>query len=200
MRTDNMLEVFAIDMSFDFWHIRQTLGPDVWSNWTRLGKPMIKGQKLVVARDISNRLEAFTIDTSNIVWRSHQIDPSRDDWSDWEILGGGLARQKAINLAVATNNDGRLEVFAIDNDNNFWHIPQADLNPDHWTNDWVRLGGQTGRGTALAVQRNGLGALEAFAITTDAVGVDPSSPAPRDIRHIWQTGPGPHDWSDWTIL
>ena len=93
MRIDGMLEVFAIDMSFDFWHIWQTgPGPLEWSDWTRLEKPMIKGQKLVVAKDSADRLHVFAIDTSNIVWRSHQKNPSGGDWSwsDWEVLGGGL--------------------------------------------------------------------------------------------------------------
>jgi hypothetical protein len=200
-RYDDFLEVFAIDPSFDFWHIWQTgPGPKEWSAWTRLGRPIIKGQKLVVARDQANRLEAFAIDTSNIVWSSHQKDPSNGDWSwsDWEILGGGLGLYKAISLAVATNRDGRLEVFAIDMSFDFWHIWQID--PDHWVNDgWVRLGGQTDRGTTLAVERNRDDKLEAFTFTIDAVGVDPTDLAPRDIRHTLQD-PSTNKWISWTNL
>ena len=113
-------------------------------------------------------------------------------------MGAGLARHKAISLAVATNDDGRLEVFAIDETDHFWHIWQTDrFDPDHWANDWGTLGEQTDKGTTLAVERNRDGKLEAFTLTTDAVGVDPSSLAPRDIRHTLQD-PITNDWSKWT--
>jgi len=199
-RNDNLLEVFAIDTSFDFWHIWQTgTGPLEWSDWTRLGKPKIKGQKLVVAKDKTGRLEAFAIDTSNRVWRTHQNDPSRNDWSEWETLGKSLDSYKAISLAVATNDDGRLEVFAIDMTNHFWHIWQTVPDPNNWANDWVRLGGQSDRGSTLAVERNRSGRLEAFAIAIDAAGLDPSSLEPQDIRHTLQD-PITNEWSDWTSL
>lgn len=206
-RMDGMLEVFAIDMSFNFWHIWQKdAGPNEWSDWERLGRPTIKGQNLVVAIDKTKRLQAFAIDTYNRVWRKFQNSPATGDWSwsDWERLGGEWFT--AISLAVATNNDGRLEVFAIDTDNrgnHFWHIWQiAPNDPKIWANDWVQLGGQSDRGTTLAVQRNGNGILEAFTIAIDAVGIDPSSLAPPDIRHTWQdyTNPIPNTWKNWTSL
>lgn len=198
-RSDGSLEVFAIDMSFNFWHMWQTgPGPDDWSEWTRLGRLTIKGQKIVVAKDKTDRLEAFAIDTSNRVWLKRQNNPRSDDWSDWERLAGGLAWDKAISLAVAPNKDDLLEVFAIDKSYHFWRIWQTDSGR-FGKLVWVRLGGQSDRGTTLAVERNGHGRLEAFTIAIDAAGADPSSPKPSDIRHSFQD-PITNDWTDWTGL
>ena len=75
-------------------------------------------------------------------------------------------------IVTGTNADGRLEQFAIGNDQQVWHAWQT------WTgwSGWAPLGGRvSGR---LSVGRNADGRLEVF-----AVGVS------SGLWHIWQTSP-----------
>ena len=46
----------------------------------------------------------------------------------------------ANNPAVIQNADGRLEAFAVGNDNGLWHKWQTAPGSDTWT-DWTSLGG-----------------------------------------------------------
>jgi hypothetical protein len=75
-------------------------------------------------------------------------------------------------IVTGTNADGRLEQFAIGNDQQVWHAWQT---PTGWSG-WAPLGGRvSGR---LAVGRNADGRLEVF-----AVGVS------SGLWHIWQVSP-----------
>ncbi|MDD5035846.1 MAG: hypothetical protein PHE55_13930 [Methylococcaceae bacterium] len=86
----------------------------------------------------------------------------------------------AIPPVVASNTDGRLEVFARDNDGSLWHkwqmVPSGDWSA------WASLGGQV---SEFAVAQNDDGRLEVFAIGYR-----------RAVYHIWQTAPG-GAWSTW---
>ncbi len=88
---------------------------------------------------------------------------------------------------LASNADGRLEVFVVRADQTVWHCGQTQPNGD-WS-DWesmdfpheAELGG-------LAAARNQDGRLELFVVGQGGV-----------RRHRWQTQPG-GSWSDWKSL
>lgn len=85
------------------------------------------------------------------------------------------------NPAVATNADGRLEVFALGTDHALWHIFQTYANGT-WS-DWSFLGGAIMSNPAVAVKQDGR--LEVFVYGTDMA-----------LWHIWQMSPG-GSWSEW---
>jgi acylphosphatase len=94
-------------------------------------------------------------------------------------LGGAIA-----DLTVASNLDGRLEVFARGTDNTLMHIWQTAPNGS-WS-AWMSLGGVlTG---APVVARNADGRLEVFARHSD-----------KTLWHIAQTAPN-SGWGAWMSL
>ena len=118
--------------------------------------------------------------------------------TDWTSLGtpppGISPGSRASNFPVASNQDGRLEVFTIGGDGALWHIWQAPNGPNDGWSDWASLGGPPDtppRNTLffVAVGVNADGHLEVFAFTSYA------------LWHIWQALNGPNDgWSDWASL
>jgi len=54
--------------------------------------------------------------TDNALWHKWQVAPN-GSWSNWASEGGVLTS----NIAVASNQDGRLEVFALGTDQALWH-------------------------------------------------------------------------------
>jgi acylphosphatase len=97
----------------------------------------------------------------------------------WQSLGGGLTG----GPVVATNADGRLEVFVWGTDNALWHIWQTVPNGG-WSG-WSSLGG--GLTSNPTVGRNADGRLEVFVRGTD-----------NSLYHIWQMPTG--GWSAWNPL
>ena len=100
-------------------------------------------------------------------------------WTRWTELGS--AGYDITDIAVGTNSDGRLEVFAIDKHGTALHLWQTSPNGP-WT-DWAGLG--SGYQIAkLAVAQNSDGRLEVFAVDRHGTAL-----------HIWQP-----DWSGWAGL
>jgi hypothetical protein len=105
--------------------------------------------------------------------------PSKQVWSVWADLGGGIT-----DLATTMNRDGQAEVFAIGTGGGLFHIWQITAGGPAWS-DWADLGGGI---TKLTTAVNADGRIEVFAI-----GID------KSLYHIWQTSPG-GAWSPWTGL
>ena len=109
----------------------------------------------------------------------------------WRGLGGwsSLGQPSGVNLsgvAVGSNADGRLEVFAT-GDNALWHIWQTTPNGS-WS-DWDSLGNPgTAALDAPSMGVNADGRLEVF-----VVGVGDA------LFHVPQSSPG-GAWSDWDSL
>ena len=105
------------------------------------------------------------------------------------IVGATLANElEAAGLRgimeVASNLDGRLEVFASGTDNALWHIWQTA--PNNGWSAWTSLAGVLTSDRSIG--RNADGRLEAFVRGTDGA-----------LWHIWQTSPG-GGWSGWASL
>jgi acylphosphatase/peptidoglycan hydrolase-like protein with peptidoglycan-binding domain len=97
----------------------------------------------------------------------------------WASRGGAI-----FSPIVASNQDGRLEVFVRGTDAALYHIWQT--TPGGGWSEWTSLGG--GVQGAPSVTRNADGRLEAFVKGTD-----------NALWHTWQIKPG-GAWSEWAPL
>ena len=144
--------------------------------WLTLGFGIVG--KPVVALDSSGQLNAFVIGDDGALWTIRQ--QVSGGWDDWQSLGGNVDL-----LAVGTNQDGRLEIFARGTkDKALWHIWQT--SPSGGWSWWDSRGGRI---DLLAVSRNQDGRLEVFARGLDD----------KALWHIWQTAPN-NGWSGWGSL
>jgi hypothetical protein len=87
---------------------------------------------------------------------------------------------------MASNSDGRLEVFEHGWDGALWHIWQSSSSPTGWS-DWDSLQGAIVGDPAVGL--NDDGRLEVFASGADGA-----------LWHIWQTHPHAGPWSGWQSL
>jgi hypothetical protein len=101
-------------------------------------------------------------------------------WPGWDSLGGACT-----SVTVASNSDGRLEVFVVNGGGGLWHKWQTSP-AGNWSG-WAALGGSISQ--PVAVGRNADGRLEAFVVNTS-----------NSLWHIWQTSPGNSTWSAWDSL
>jgi hypothetical protein len=115
---DGRLELAANDADEGaVWHAWQTpTAAGGWSGWRSLGKPGGQPAMLgsTLARNSDGRLELFTVATDGAVWHIWQTAPN-DGWSGWHSLGS-QGEVGLRELAVAPNADGRLVLFATEED------------------------------------------------------------------------------------
>lgn len=135
--------------------------------------------KPVVAKNPDGHLELFKVDAKGqLLHRWQKV--SDGNWSGWSSLGGNFAP----GIALATNRDGALEVFAINRTGGaLCFIQQTVPGGIEWSG-WTNLGGTLQGSVALG--ENFDGRLEVFA-------VDANTSA---AMHIWQTDLKGH-WSGW---
>jgi hypothetical protein len=155
--------------------------------------PLLVGEILtsdpVVARDSKGRLAVFFLGLKNEIRHIHQAAPN-DPFS----ASSGLGIISHNNLAVATNQDDRFEIFYVANENVMWHFWQVapfsnDPNDSgSWLSDNIWEPGIEVAGDP-AVVKNKDGRLEVFALGFD-----------RRVYHAFQTTAGSGPWSDWLSL
>jgi hypothetical protein len=109
---------------------------------------------IATGQNWDGRLEAFSLGQNGVVY--HNWQRAGGGWSGWASLGapsGGLTN----GPSVATNADGRLEVFAVSTSAVYhaWQLPAGG-----WSG-WERMGSLT-YPSSVAVGRNADGRLEAF--------------------------------------
>lgn len=104
---DGRLEVFASGGS-GVWHAWQNSPGGSWSNWDSLAFPSGSSgtSGLAIGRNLDGRLELFATVPNGEVWHIWQNAPN-SGWSGWSSLGG----EPYAQIWVASNQDGRLEVF-----------------------------------------------------------------------------------------
>jgi len=145
--------------------------------WLTLGLGV--AQIPLAAVDSFGLLNVFVVADDGALWTISQVN-NDGTWSKWRSLGGQIDL-----LAVGTNQDGRLEVFARGaTDKALWHIWQT--SPSGPWSRWSWLGGQI---DLLTVASNQDGRLEVF-----ARGI-----ADQALWHIWQVAPNGF-WSGWSSL
>jgi hypothetical protein len=174
---DGRIEVFARGPNLTLWHIWQQ-SPNNNSSWCSTWQPLgsfrgapgvgisAEGQLVVVSRGI---------DTS--LWLSAQTAPNNNNWSAWSSLGRPLAFNHVSDPVVASNQDGRLDVFGIA-EGALWHTGQRS-DGGGWSK-WECLGGPASGAGAYqpVVGRNADGRLEAFVSGKDGT-----------LWQVWQTSP-----------
>jgi hypothetical protein len=155
------------------------------------GEPALAASPLSVpqvARNLNGTLEVFVLGADGGIVHEWQLTAGTDDWAHGWSAQYSLGRpgsSAVASPAVASNLDGRLEVFAVAADGGLWHSWQT--TPSGTWSGWSSLGPPAPSGSNLApvVARNADGRLEVFAISR--VG---------DLWHISQVSAG-GAWSQW---
>ncbi len=195
--TDGRLEIFVVERDTHQLYSQPQVAPNDWgqATWYWFGAP--PGVRLAsspaIGRNENGWLEVFVVGSDGQLWKKVQALP-RDQWTDWLLHGAPPGVRWTSSPVVASNADGRLELFMVGTDGQLWHEWQVELNGrwSHW-----RAFGSPGRpivGTP-AIGSNSLfgplslpGRLELFVVTD--IG---------DWLHRWQVVPD-GDWSGWNHL
>jgi hypothetical protein len=179
----------------ELWHARQR-GSDIdWVGWNSLGSPPVAGSGIggsTLAQNHDGRLELFTKLDDGSLWHRWQTEPAGASWHPWRRLletsgDQGFGTPEAPPV-LASNADGRLELFTTMDDGALWHRWQTVPNGG-WS-AWSSLEAPDPgiRGEPL-VKRNADGRLELFPVASDG-----------SVWHRRQTGPGRGPWQAWAPL
>ncbi|WP_204054856.1 hypothetical protein [Microbispora corallina] len=172
------------------YHKWQLAPGGAWSGWA----PMEHCNEttlatIAAAKNEDGRLELVAIMPTNNVYRGdfcHMWQLSTGGWSGFDNRGNGEIDTTAP-VAIANNDDGRIEAFTVRVDGVIQHMWQTAKNGG-WSG-WDRLGTFTGfTRSGLGVGRNKDGRLEVVATRGDG-----------QPYHIWQTAKN-GGWSDWAPL
>jgi Pro-kumamolisin, activation domain len=188
---DGRLQLFINARDGTMWSIFETTPGGTWGAWTSLGKPssVTLTDSAVVASNADGRLEVFAQAADQALWHIWQETPN-GKWSTWTSQGKPNSGGIQGSLALAASLDGRLELFAIGNDGNLWHIWQTAVN-NGWSN-WFSHGtppGQTFSGSTLGlvVAAQADGRLQLFIPSLSG-----------DLWRLSQTAVN-NGWSDWIL-
>jgi hypothetical protein len=188
---DGLLEIFIFDAQGGTWNIWQTSHGSGWSQWASLGNPFGTTQEPVrfnVARNADGHLELFALGNDGALWHSWQLEPG-GEWSLWASLAHPPNIQLGLGPVVATNADGRLEVFSLEGEGDLWHIWQSayEAGWSQWTSLGNPFAGTRREQFNFNVIRDADDRLELFTSGKDTV------------QHIWQVAPN-STWSSWASL
>ncbi len=158
------LHAFMIGLDDQIWHNEQT-GTNLfspWTGWNYLSEAGNRAKSLLVVTNGDGRLHAFMIGLDDQVWHNDQTGTNYGDaWSDWNYLSE--AGNRAKDLVVAANADGRLHAFMIGMDDQVWHNDQMGTSfASSWTG-WNWLSHLGDKAKSLFIERDGVGRLHAFA-------------------------------------
>jgi hypothetical protein len=111
LNADGRQAVFAVGSDGNLWQRAESTAGGSWASWDNLATPAPSTtlDRPSVAANLDGRLEVFTISRAaagSELWHTWQTAPG-GGWSAWESLGGNPG-----GIAVAQNDDGRLELFA----------------------------------------------------------------------------------------
>jgi hypothetical protein len=160
---DGRLEVFAVGIDGALYHRYQTSDGGPWnSNWESLGGQIV-GNPTVV-KNVDNRLQVFAVRASDhaLIYKTQASPGNSEQWSKWSSIRG---QHLITDVSVASNYDGRLEVFALAKGNNLVHSSQVSPGGDRWTG-WESLGRNNIVSRPTAVSTND-GRIEVFGIGPD---------------------------------
>ncbi|KAH6715963.1 peptidase S8/S53 domain-containing protein [Leptodontidium sp. MPI-SDFR-AT-0119] len=180
------LELFARGNDGALWHIWQTVINGGWSSWFSHGSPRrvrLNGSP-IVGRNLDGRLQVFLLSTDSQLWYIAQTTPG-GGWGSWTSLGKPASTTLTDSSVIASNADGRLEIFTQGADSALWHIWQT--TPNGTWSSWVSQGKPPSGGVqgSLCIAPSQDGRLEVFAVGLDG-----------DLWHTWQTAVN-NGWSSW---
>lgn len=134
------LELFAVGSDGSLWHIWQTgaANNDGWSAWYSHGAPAGGLQSTpALARNQEGRLELLVVGADGALWHIWQTKIN-NGWSGWFSHGAPPNATLKTAPALALNEAGRLELFAVGTDGKLWHVWQLQQNGG-W-GDWFSHG------------------------------------------------------------
>jgi hypothetical protein len=191
---DGRLVVYALVLGGGLWRRQQSAPGAGWDGWEDLGAPVgVALTSVAAGRFADGRQVTFAVGNDGNVWHQAETSPG-GVWGGWDNLGTPAPTSGLDRPVVATNADGRLELFTVSRDaaaSETWHIWQ--MAPDAGWSAWESLRGNPG---GIGVGQNADGRLEVFATLGD------STPGgPTGLLHRWQVDPnGVSGWSldqDW---
>ena len=114
---DGRLEVFALGGDRAVYNLWQESPGGAWSTWSPLGGQELRG--IATGRDADGRLEVFALGVVSElgglvgIYQSWQATAG-GGWVDWSLhLAPNPGWTSFTIMTVATNSDGRLEIFAV---------------------------------------------------------------------------------------
>lgn len=133
---DGRLEVFTLQEDGTIshaWQTKPSAGP--WSAWTSLGGSIASTP--TVAKNRDGRLELFAVGTDLTLQHTWQTTAGSPVWTAWSSLGTG-GETDLIDTTVATEQDGRLNILALNVKGELWSRSQ---NRDYTWAPWSWVGG-----------------------------------------------------------
>ena len=196
VNTDGRLEVAVVGT--EVFHAWQRPDGD-WSDWRSLGTPPASGSSIggsTLASNQDGRLELFTQADDGTLWHRWQAEPVPGPWREWGSLespGGHGFGILQTSPSLASNIDGRLELFVLAGDGAVWHrwqkVPNGGWSSWDSLDTPLSFDKTASLSHELEVVRNHDGRLELFAQDFNGV-----------VWHRWQTRAGGGPWAAWGSL
>ncbi|WP_218511797.1 hypothetical protein [Variovorax sp. dw_308] len=175
MRLDGRLEVLVASRSGLITRSAQ-LAPNVnWGDWTTISQRRFAPSGVAAGVSPDDQLVVAAIDAAGYLWTSQE---QNGVWSQWQQLGS--EKFKAVPV-MASNADGRLEIFGVSTNGALMHAWQTGSDGDFTQWQALSQGPFTG---VPAVMRNLDQRLEVFASRMDGT-----------LSHAWQVAPN-GGWSN----
>ncbi|MBB5872784.1 subtilisin family serine protease [Allocatelliglobosispora scoriae] len=158
---DGRLALLGVTPTGELWlREEMTANSNTFSIWSKLSPPAgaVPLGRVVMAHNLSNRLQIFTTNQQGQVFQRAQLGPGSRLWSAWTPLtfAGKLRSISAVNYA-----DGRIELLGVDDAGQVWRATQLTANDNNWSS-FTKIGGF---GVAsIAAARNANGTLELVAV------------------------------------
>ena len=192
---DGRLEIFGVAHDSSPWHAWQTDPNGNWNEWEPFHSPSdTRWRKMVVGSNEDGRLEVFALAADGSPWATwQQRAAGAPPWHDWVQVSAWVdlsVTGKFEDLAVSSNQDGRLELFGLTEHGKIWHTWQYLPNNPPWCG-WVELNpGADRQWQEIATTVNQDGRLELFSIDGEG-----------KVWHAWQQREANKPpWSEWEGL
>jgi hypothetical protein len=184
--SNGRLEIFAVNAANNvLYHKWQnTAGnSNSWSTWQSLGSAITIRGDPVIARNSDGRLEIFAVSSANNqLFHKWQTSPgSSNSWSLWQNIGSAITIRG--DPVIASNSDGRLEIFIVNAVNHqLYHKWQTSPGSSNSWSLWQNIGSAiTIRGDHV-IGKNSDGRLEVFAVKPGSSTVD--QPPTADAKSV----------------
>ena len=173
---DGRLELFIVGTNTELFHAWQQTPGGTWSTFVSLGG-LWPGTPSA-AYDAQGIVHVFGLGTDRVIYRTQQRRDATGAIT-WDKNFGAFSGHWLSDPVVATNADGRLEVFAIGADRQLYHSWQDGSGT--WIDPLVSLGGQWLGTPAVGLNYDSAtktGRLEVFGRDVDG-----------GLQHRWQEIP-----------
>jgi hypothetical protein len=190
---DGRLEVFVVGTNSSIYHAYQKVpGSSAATNWSVFSivssSRVCQTARLAVGNWSNGALDLFVIGTDSVLYHNYQTTAGNStSWSGFSSLGG--AWDQNADVSVASENDGRLDVFVIDGVGNMNNNFQTAVNSTTW-NGFHSLSSVVPILARTALGRDVSGHLNVFVIGTDGVCYYRTETAPSS----------PTSWTSWASL